>query len=291
MPPCKQLLTALGFFPKSKEQNNAVAVGRAPRASSCEEGSAAWTLPWPGDLFEQSKHKETALCEQWCLEHGQHQASGTLLTGFGSSVGQLYGEFQDRNAVCVHNSCSVVVLAVRRCVHCGVGRYPGHLAAGSAPKPVINTCGNCCLCHAPPCPAVFGMRAREVTHQVAKLSGRNWEMSFCLDHFSLRSTTECLGAGGGRAAPGCWGSRAGSSWGCWKPARGPGGLLGSALHRCLHQCAGVWGNLPAKATALRHSRGAALTVGFEALARGGHPKYDVKATSGCHPASYWLYRK
>lgn len=79
MPPCKQLLTALGFFPKSKEQNNAVAVGRAPRASSCEEGSAAWTLPWPGDLFEQSKHKETALCEQWCLEHGQHQASGTLL--------------------------------------------------------------------------------------------------------------------------------------------------------------------------------------------------------------------
>lgn len=124
VPPCKQLPNALGFSSKSKEQNTAVAVGRAPRASSCEEGSAAWTSPRPGDLFEQSKHKETALCEQWRLERSQHQASGTLLTVFGSSAGWLYGEFQDRNAVCICNSCPVVVLAVG-VFTAGLGVIPG----------------------------------------------------------------------------------------------------------------------------------------------------------------------
>lgn len=121
-------------------------------------------------------------------------------SGFGSSAGQLYGEFQDRNAVCIRNSCSVVVLAVSRCVHCGARRYPGHLAAGSAPKPVINTCGNCCLCHAPPCLAVFGMKAGEVAHQVAGTGKCSAWATFCYgaqpSALGLREAGQLLAAGG-----------------------------------------------------------------------------------------------
>lgn len=94
--------------------------------------------------------------------------------------------------------------------------------------------------------------------------------------------------------------RPGSSWllgePCWEQlgleaCPWSGRFAGQCPHRCLRQGAGVWGNALAKATALRHSRGAGITVGFEAFAQGGHPEYDVKATSGCHPALAGFWRK